>query len=332
MYTARKYVLLLNCYRLIIVLSLLGSKQACAQQEPQTNLYLFNTLYVNPGYTGYKEDAYLHAFYRTQWTGLRGAPQNVSISADKAFGDNKNVGMGISMNQYSLGAQSNLSARFNYAYRLRINDDKNARLAFGISAGIRQIGLDGTKSDPIVPLDPLIPYTKVTKISPDVNFGVYFSNEDFFAGVSAMNLLTNLSRDETIPVPTPAVHFFVIGGFLKELDNGLLLKPSFQFKDDRTGPSSLDISTSVMFGERLWLGGFYRTAVLNALKKNLPDNLQKQSALGLTMEVFVGQKLRIGYSFDYSLNKLQQYSLGSHEISLGIYLTSLRDRLVKCYF
>jgi len=55
-------------------------------------------------------------------------------------------------------------------------------------------------------------------------------------------------------------------------------------------------------------------------------------------EVFVIPELRIGYAFDYSLNKYRSYNNGTHEISVGYYFkrmdnarrTSLRQ--LRCAY
>ena len=64
-----------------------------AQQNAQFGQYMFNGLYINPAYAGYKEELYMQAFVRAQWTGIQGAPQTLSISVDEAVKE-ESLGLG----------------------------------------------------------------------------------------------------------------------------------------------------------------------------------------------------------------------------------------------
>src|SRR5471030_1983277 len=90
---------------------------ARAQQDAQFSQYIFNGLYINPAYAGYKEDLYVNSFFRSQWTGLDGAPTTLSVAMDGTINDGK-VGLGLMIQHDQLGAQSNIAAYGNYAYRI----------------------------------------------------------------------------------------------------------------------------------------------------------------------------------------------------------------------
>lgn len=55
----------------------LGAK---AQQEPQYTQYMYNTLVVNPGYTGSTGNLEANLLHRTQWVGIDGAPQTQALA------------------------------------------------------------------------------------------------------------------------------------------------------------------------------------------------------------------------------------------------------------
>lgn len=106
----------------VIVLMGLAFKPAFAQQDAQYSQYIFNGIYINPAYAGYRENLNLHAFYRNQWTGIEGSPTSMSVAVD-AIANEGNVGLAFQLASDKLGAQTNLSAYGNYAYRIRMNDD-----------------------------------------------------------------------------------------------------------------------------------------------------------------------------------------------------------------
>ena len=307
-----------------------------AQQDAQFSQYNFNGLYINPAYAGYKQDIYLNAFYRSQWTGLEGAPQTYTLAADGSVNDTK-VGLGLLLTQDRIGAQSSMAIYGNYAYRLQIGYNENSRLAFGIGAGFVQNGLDGSKLRTVQAGDEYIPTVNQTVILPDARLGALYTNERFFAGISVDNVLSRLAnglKDKSVMTPVPVPHFYLTAGALFDINDQTKLKPSFLIKDDFRGPTSLDLNLFALLGERVWIGGSYRTALPLYKKPHLQSGLQKSNALIGILEVFATEKLRIGYAFDYSLTPLRNYSYGSHELSIGIYLRSGRLEPVsnKCYF
>lgn len=309
---------------------------ANAQQEGQYTQYIFNGIHINPAYAGYKENVYIQSFYRAQWQGITGAPKTLSAAVDGATADGK-IGLGLSITNDQIGAQSYLSAYGSYAYKLKLGYYENSVLSFGISAGLMQLGLDGNKLQGIDQTDGAIPTASQTRILPDARFGVYYANENFFVGASATNVLARYAARKNINsllVPVPQPHLYFSTGALFRVSDNITLKPIVLLKDDIKGPTSLDINGFVLLNERIWLGTFYRTSVTLYDKPNLQNNLPKASATGLILEVFATKNLRIGYSFDYTLNKLQNYNSGSHEISAGIYLdrkATRRNGQLGCY-
>jgi len=310
------------------------SLNTMAQQDAQYSQYIFNGLYVSPAYAGYKQDFYIHSFYRSQWTGFAGAPQSFSLAGDCSISDTK-VGLGVIIAADNIGAQSSLATDFDFAYHLQVGEDENSRLSFGVGVGFVQAGIDGSKLIAVQEGDAYIPTNMQSALFPDARAGVMYSNSGFYAGFSADNLVAqNMQQDNSQLVPVPKPHYYLTAGQLFNLNDDTKLNPSFLLKDDRAGPTSLDINLFVLLSERIWVGGTYRTAVSLYSKPNIPSGLQKTNAVVAMAELFVTDKLRIGYAFDYSTTSLGNYNYGTHEISLGIYLRkgTVEDRATKCYF
>lgn len=307
-------------------LSLLGR----AQQDVQYSQYMFNGIYINPAYSGYKEQLNFHSFYRNQWTGIPGSPKSMSVAVDATANDG-NVGLSMQITNDNLGAMSNLSAYANYAYRLRVGSDESSRLAFGLGIGFVQSGLEGRLLDPIDGGDQYIPTGKVTNLIPDAKAGIYYSDSRFYAGFSATNLISQFvakTEDYGAFIPVPKAHFYLTAGMLLPLSEMVQIKPSILLKDDRGGPTSLDLNALFLLNGKVWIGGAYRTAVKLYKKNNLQDNLQQQNSVVGMIEVFASESLRIGYAYDQSISKLAGYSGGSHEISIGIYIKPKKVRML----
>ncbi|RZK70698.1 MAG: type IX secretion system membrane protein PorP/SprF, partial [Pedobacter sp.] len=241
---------------IIILVILVLAQVAKAQQDAQYSQYMFNGIYINPAYAGYKEQTNLHSFYRNQWTGITGSPKSMSLALD-GIANEGNVGLAFQIASDKLGAQSNLSAYGNYAYRIRMNAEGNSRLAFGVGLGVIQNALHGDMLNPRDQGDQYIPVGTERELAPDARAGVYYSNDNFYAGFSVDNLIAQYAiknRNIGINFPIPKAHYYLTAGMLLPLSNGLHFKPSFLLKDDKGGPTSLDVNAFVLLGERIWLG------------------------------------------------------------------------------
>ena len=165
----------------VIAFFLFAGLTAFAQQDAQYSQYMFNGLFINPAYAGYKQDIYLYSFYRSQWTGFDGAPQSFSVSVDGSVNDTK-VGLGLLVANDRIGAQSATSVYANYAYRLQMDEDGKSRLAFGIGAGVSQAGIDGSKLNAAQNGDADIPSGYQSAILHDARLGVLYTDNKFFIG------------------------------------------------------------------------------------------------------------------------------------------------------
>lgn len=316
---------------LILALLLSFSIRGKGQQDAQYSQYMFNGIYINPAYAGYKGELNLHGFYRNQWTGIKGSPKSMSLAVD-AIANNRNVGLALQIATDKLGAQNSLSAYGNYSYRIRLNNNDDSRLAFGLGLGVVQNGINGSLLDPIDGGDVNIATANYSSIVPDARTGVYYSNTRWYAGFSVDNLIAQYSvkaKDQPIYYPVQKPHYYLTAGALFPLNENIQFKPSFLLKDDRGGPTSLDVNAFILLGERVWLGAAYRTALKLYDKSYLQRDLETRNALVIATEIFAGPDFRIGYAYDYSMNKFSAYSGGSHEISIGFYIKSKSMRMLS---
>lgn len=250
---------------LVLTMALLGMK-SYGQQNIQFTQYIFNSISVNPAYTGYKEEWFGQMGLRSQWSGWDGAPKTGTISIDGVIDDDKRHGVGLQITGDQLGAQGAMSAYANYALRLQLDRSDEHRLALGIAAGATQYSLDGNKLKFHDQGDQAVPEGKISTWRPDVRLGVYYSNPKWYAGVAVHDLFTNSKSGEdfqfnlnSLESLYRSIHGYFIAGMLVELDRGLMLRPSILIKDDFKGPTSLDVNAMFIFNEKFWIGASYRT-------------------------------------------------------------------------
>lgn len=330
-------------YQSIILLSLVfaGIKPANAQQNIQFTQYIFNAMSVNPAYAGYKEEWFGQMALRSQWTGLDGAPQTGQISFDGIVDPvTKRMGVGVQLSGDKLGPQSSTSAYANFAYRLRLDAEDSRRLSFGLALGVTNYGLDGTQLNPVDREDRNLPAGQINNYVPDARFGVYYYTPKFYVGASVMDLLSgdsdnglfnwNSGTSENLKRKR---HVYVIAGMISNISDDLRIRPSILLKEDFKGPTSLDLSAMFIFGEKVWIGGSYRTGLNLWNKQYSRDlNLTNTNSLAGVAQFYVNNKLRIGYSYDYLLNSLAQTQNGTHEITLGITFPRSFSRLLSPRF
>lgn len=319
-----------------IILLLFVAGNCSAQQDAQYSQYIFNGIYINPAYAGYRERININASYRNQWTGIEDAPKSFSLAAD-ALLPNERVGLSLILNAEQLGAQKNMAAFANYAYRLPLNEEGTTKLAFGIGVGVRQSSLNGDMLKPKDLGDNFIPSGTVKQILPDMNAGMFFSTPNMYLGASVNNLIAKYILDKKsldFNFPTPRPHYFLTGGALIPIEEFVIdFKPFFLIKDDIKGPTVLDINAFFLFKQKIWLGVGYRTGIKIYDKPALQGELSNNNALIGMTEIFINQRFRFGYSYDHSMSNLAGYAGSTHEISLSWnFFTQKERRLNFCYF
>ncbi|HPE87615.1 MAG: type IX secretion system membrane protein PorP/SprF [Bacteroidales bacterium] len=298
---------LMNALKKIIVViltsvSLMAGFSAFAQQDALFSQYMFNQMILNPAYSGSRDVLTATLVHRNQWVGMDGAPLTSTFSVQTPL-QNENVALGFLIYNDQLGATKDLGVMANYAYRIRVGQ---GRLAFGLQGGFIQQGVDLQKLLLKDQYDVNVFNVPATQFTPDVNFGVYYTGRNWYAGASSKHLFESLfSKEDNFedsPYAILARHFYATAGFLIDLGDDIVLKPSALISYTRNAPVSVDINTNVFLKDKIMLGASYRTG---------------RNAVVLLAEVTIREDLKIGYSYDVILNELSQHSMGSHEFMLS---------------
>ncbi|EOZ92072.1 hypothetical protein A33Q_4165 [Indibacter alkaliphilus LW1] len=313
----------LPIFILIMSVALLPSVALFGQQLPQFSQYIFNGLHINPGYAGYKNQGYIQSTYRDQWVGFPGAPQTFTVTADLSANEGL-MGFGASIMSDKIGPTSTSSALLSYAYRVQTG--KESFLSLGVSAGASQYAIDGdwAFNDPN---DPEIPEGRINMFTPNMNAGLFFHSDRFYAGFSAFNLVGKKALErEDVALAFHDFHFYLTAGLLVPVSDNVSFKPSFLIREVQGAPTSYDINGMFLFMERLWLGASYRSN-MRIGNENLIGNLNNRTAVALIAEVFATESIRVGYAYDHNLNILENYRNASHEISIGYYISPRTAKL-----
>jgi type IX secretion system PorP/SprF family membrane protein len=281
----------------------LGSLALHAQQDPMYTHYMYNTLVVNPAYAGSRDALTVTALHRSQWVSYKGAPQTETMTFHTPLRNN-HLATGMYAINDRIGPINNTSVFADFAYRMQLTP--KSRLAFGISAGVRVTQGRLNTLDVEQENDPAFQNNIVNKTNPNFGFGVYYSRERFYAGLSVPYLFQNKYSDiklgdGTVLTGNEQRHYFAIAGTVLEISDKFAFKPTTLIKITPAAPIEADITASFVYDRKLSLGANYRTG----------DSFGALIGFNATPQLF------LGYSYDWSYGlKTMRYNNGSHEIVL----------------
>jgi type IX secretion system PorP/SprF family membrane protein len=322
-------------YTLIIIA--VTTQLAKAQQRPQYTQYVFNNYLLNPALSGIENYTDVKLGYRSQWTGLDGAPVTSYFSVNAPIGNrflqgdatafpaggglnpssrsytqnymaaepHHGVGLMVVSDKTGPITQTNIDAT--YAYHLGLTETLN--LAVGVSAGVSHNIIDKSKLTYVDQNDPTINSIAGSQWKPDLGVGVWAYSSNYFFGVSVQQVLpqnlyvttsTTAVQNKTVP------HYFVTGGVKLFVSDDITLMPSALLKFIAPVPVTFDVNMKMSFRDKFWIGGSYRR------------NDSYAALVGFNLNSLIN----VGYSYDFTTSALNTVSHGSHEIVLGILLNN----------
>lgn len=304
-----------------------------AQQKPQYTQYLANQYIINPAIAGIENYTDVKVSHRLQWQGLTDAPVTTYLTIHGPIGkqdektnalsfDNPGQnprgvaywesfeasaphhGWGVQVINDRIGPLSNLGAYATYAYHIGINPRMN--LSAGVSGGITKVSLNADKLRFANQVDPAVAANgELNKINWDMNAGLYLYTSDFFAGISALQIVPQkvVWRDNVVRKEEGKIvpHFFATAGYRFLVGEDWNITPSLLVKYVSPNPAQVDVNTKLQFRDKFWTGIGYR----------------HKDGLNAVAGLLISNRLNVSYSYDYTTSKLNNYTRGSHEIILG---------------
>jgi len=298
----------------IIAFLFAGTMAVSAQQESQYTQYMYNTMTINPAYTGTREIPSIFGLYRTQWVGLDGAPQTANFSIESPISNN-GQGIGLAITNDRIGIANTTNLALNYSYPIQLSAD--VKMSLGLSGSLNFMQVDYNK---LYLHDVVDSYMNgiLSKTSPNVGAGVYFHSDKWYAGVSVPQILeTKFYDDVKMSTASKRMHLYVMAGYVFDLNENLKFKPAFMVKEVSGAPLAVDLSANFLLNDKLTLGAAYRW----------------DAAVSAIAGFQVTPGMNIGYAYDYDTQKLGRYNSGSHEIFIRFDLFSgTKYRLVTPRF
>ncbi len=276
-----------------------------AQQDAMYSQYMFNGMAVNPAYAGSRDVLSITGLFRAQWLNVPGAPvtQNLAIHTPSRNG-RYGFGLNLVNDRISYLGQTWVNGMF--AYRI---PTKRGKLALGLQGSINNYRINWNQAYLINANDQILSTNGRNFMLPNVGFGVYYSQTNWFAGASAPHLLVN-SLNQSRPsvginqstqdLAILSRHFFLWGGVALPLSKDVVFRPTVLMKYVQAAPVEFDLTAHFILKNKFWAGACVRTG---------------DGILGMLQYQFNSQ-LMGGYAYDFPLTRLGKYTSGTHELML----------------
>jgi type IX secretion system PorP/SprF family membrane protein len=218
-------------------------------------------------------------------------------------------GIGLKVINDRTGPLNTFAGYVSYAYHIGISGQTS--LAVGFEGGIRSLSLNRSKIDfgSANPIDPAVYNSnEINQLKPDFGAGLYVYSSNYFVGLSAQQMISQklyfsdnrVKSQDSKSIP----HVFASAGYRFFLTDEISALPSVMAKYIRPLPVQLDVNVKLQYLDLFWIGTSYRV---------------KDSFAGM-LGLNVSNSFNVGYSYDYSISKLNSVSKGTHEIIVGFLL------------
>ena len=301
-----------------LILLLLPTAMLWAQDEAIFTHYNLAPILINPAAAGFEETHQIQFNARGQWLGFPDAPKNVGVQYHGPLGNT--FGFGLAVMGESAGRLSRVRARLNSGFRFKVNE--NVKLAIGFSTEFSQLSLgNNILGEPDYQQgDDIIEAAVNGRQQFDASLG-FFGRfyENTYASLSFTNLiaerLNNIVSNE--PQGSLFQHYVFLVGHKFELSNNQLsLEPSIMVRQIKDTPFNVDINLKAgILNDKLIAGLSYRSL----------------KTIGALIGTEISESFRFFYTFDLSMQDLQQYSTGSHEVTLAFGFKGPQDKAGSRY-
>jgi len=307
---------------LLLIVALLMTRGAMAQQLPIFTQHNNSYAFANPGFFGMSEGINLMGLYRQQWAGFvdadgnNVAPQSFLLSGDMPLRV-LHGGLGFSVLQDHIGFENDVNIGLGYSYHMDLG---GSTLGIGLSGTLINRSVDFSQLHPISEGDPLlVGLGEESAMLFDFNVGVFWQiPESVFVGFSVVNVLESMTKALNDNAESSASFvtdrtFYLMAGYPFQFEGlpNFKFVPSVNFMTDISA-WQLNASMKVVYRDLFSLGVNYRP----------------QESVGLMVGLTI-KDITVGYAYD--INTMGLGVPGSHEIALSYCFKLDLDRNPRDY-
>ena len=292
---------------LFYIVLFLSIKVFC-QQTGQYSQFTFNKYGYNPAAAGTNINANIEAIIgtRQQWVGFKRAPStnffsvNYTIKPQRSYKLWHNVG--LYMSKEKVGIFRNEGYYLSYTLHLPIT--KKINMSFGVFGGVRNLALD---RNAISNLDPVYDktYTNYFFAYPDFIPGIRIYSKKAFFDVSVQQLYKNRQEQGNKQIGNKSKlvpQIYVSFGKKYYLNNNFIIVPAFNIHSSLTNIPSVELNLMAYYYKRVGVG----------------VSIRNKDFISGIFQVRISKNLTAGFSYDYSINKLNAVAPRTIEFMLGL--------------
>ena len=108
------------------------------------------------------------------------------------------------------------------------------------------------------------------------------------------------------------MHIFGIVSKGFAINDNLVFNPTIIYKGTKS-VSNIDGNLNFLIKQRVWVGVFFRS----------------EATAGALVQVFVNNNIRVGYSFDTGITRLQKRLGNGHEIMIGFDFNTFKAKMLN---
>ena len=295
------------------LLALVSPADVTAQVDAQFTQYFEVPTYYNPAAIGATDLLRIRGGSRMQWVGIPKAPKTFLITGDmplKLF--NKRFGLGLVLQQESMGLYKNMSLGLQMGYKLKLF---KGELTAGLQVGMIDESFKGSEvyipdnNDYHDSNDDAIPKSDIRGTAFDMAVGAYYVHKYFWAGVSCTHITSPTitmnaesgegGEERNYEFQAGRTLYFMAGSNIPIKNTLFEIMPSVMVKSDFTFTTG-EITGRVRYNKFLTAGIGYR---------------YDDAVMAMVSAEFKG--FFLGYSYDYPTSAISKASSGSHEIFAG---------------
>lgn len=315
---------------------------ARAQQKPQYTQYLLNQFIINPAITGIENYTDIKLSHRHQWVGFTDGPvtsyftihtpirkKDTRVTPTSFWKTSENPrdadfydqyaaaephhGIGMQIINDVTGPINRFSAYATYAFHIGLSAQTS--LSLGFAAGINNTSINADKLQfGDFTVDPSVYASgQIDNLRPDLAAGLYMYSADYFAGLSALQVIPQKIKFADGVVGTEdgkqVPHMFLTAGYRFGAGSDWNLIPSVLLKYVNPTPVQADLNAKLQYRDLFWMGAGVR----------LKDGIMGMAGVN------VARTVHVSYSYDYSTSEINNYSKGTHEIVLGFIIGKSGD-------
>ena len=219
------------------------------------NMYMMNTLLINPGYAGTKEAMSGSLMYGINWAGMPGAGNLMAMSFDSPINWLKGrVALGGLATSSTYGLNTNTNVYGYYNYRIPIGQGK---LGLGLRGGVNNYSRRLTKAEFRQANDPV--QLDESRWFPNFGLGVFWFTADYYVGLSIPDFFFPPSGSSAFDHDVANYNYTFVGGYIFTASDNFRIKPSALVTYTQNSPLVYQASLNfILLNDMLWLGASYK--------------------------------------------------------------------------